>query len=165
MLKILIPETDMNNFARDQGNCDVTGSLRKIVSVFSWTFNCHFCGCLSKSKGSSGKPHSKHRATFLCTMRDSAGLTKEQFDMSWVSTGVRVPVKGAPSSSLAVLSQIASFTIGATWVLNRERFNSRARGAHVDALKTLLGARDAGRRVPSHETVWTVALLHDQSES
>ena len=38
------------------------------------------------------RPWNKAQAIFLCTMRENAGLTKENFDITWVSTGIRVSV-------------------------------------------------------------------------
>ena len=64
----------------------------------------------------------KAQAIFLCTLRDNADLTKEKLDIRWVSTGIRVSVTSAPPDRLPVLAQIASITIGANWVLNRDRF-------------------------------------------
>ena len=115
-----------------------------IVIVFSWSSNRH----RPKTKGDflratlalaqDRRPWNNAQAIFLCTMRDHAGLTKEQFDIRWVSTGIRVSVNSAPTGCLAVLSQIASITIGANWVMNRDRFNSFAPGVDVDELQTLL---------------------------
>ena len=79
----------------------------------------------------------KAQAIFLCTMRDNAGLTKEMFDIRWVSTGIRVSVNSAPRDRLPVLAKIASITIGANWVLNRDRFSSFIPGIDVDLLQTL----------------------------
>ena len=45
-------------------------------------------------------------------MCDNAGLTKGQFDMRWVSTGIRVSVNSALPGCLPVLSQVASITTG-----------------------------------------------------
>ena len=42
------------------------------------------------------RPCNEAQAIFLRTMRENAGLIKEQFDMRWVSTGIRVSVNGAP---------------------------------------------------------------------
>ena len=52
------------------------------------------------------------QAIFVRTMRENAGLTKEQLDMRWVSTGIRVSVNGAPPGCLAVSLPVASITIG-----------------------------------------------------
>ena len=41
------------------------------------------------------RPWNKAQVIFLCTMRDNAGLTKEKFDIRWVSTGIRVSVNSA----------------------------------------------------------------------
>ena len=75
------------------------------------------------------------QAVFLCTVRDNACLTMQKFDITWVSTGIRVSVH---SASLV--------TEGANSVLNRDRFNTRVPGIDVDLLQTLL-------------EVWTVALF------
>ena len=74
----------------------------------------------------------------MCTMRENAGLTKDQFYVRWVTTGIRVSVNSAPLGRLAVLLPSASITIGANWVLNRENIQSFAPRANVDALQTLL---------------------------
>ena len=84
------------------------------------------------------RPWNEAQAIFLRTMRENAGLTKEQFDMRWVSTGIRVSVNGAPPGCLAVLLPVASITIGAHWVLNRENLQIFAPRANVDALQTLV---------------------------
>ena len=84
------------------------------------------------------RPWNEAQSIFLRTMRENAGLTKEQFDMRWVSTGIRVSVNGAPPGCLAVLLPVASITIGAHWVLNRENLQIFAPRANVDALQTLV---------------------------
>ena len=84
------------------------------------------------------RPRNEAQAIFWCTMRDNAGLAKEQFDIRWVSTDIRVSVNSAPSGCLAVLSQLASITIGANQVLNRERLNSFLPRVTVDELQTIL---------------------------
>ena len=71
-------------------------------------------------------------------MRENAGLMKEKLDIRWVSMGIRVSVKSALPDSLPVLSQIASITIRAKWVRNRERFNSFCPRVDVVLLQTLL---------------------------
>ena len=53
-------------------------------------------------------------------------------------TGIRVSVHSSPSGGLPVQSQLASITTGATWVLNRERFNSLTPRVDVGLLQTLL---------------------------
>ena len=78
----------------------------------------------------------KAQAIFLCTMRDD-GLTNEQFDIRWVSAGIRVSVNSAPRDRLPVLAQIASLTIGANWVFNRDGFNCFVPGTD-DEIQTLL---------------------------
>ena len=83
------------------------------------------------------RPWNKAQAIFLCTMRDNASLTKEKFDIK-VSTGIRVSVNSALPDRLPVLAQIASITIGANWVLNRDRFNSFVPEVIVEELRTLL---------------------------
>ena len=45
-----------------------------------------------------------------------------RFDVRWVSTRIRVAVYSAPAGCLTTRSQLASITIGVTWVVNRERF-------------------------------------------
>ena len=68
--------------------------------------------------------------------------------------------------SLAVLSKIASITIGANWVLNSERFKRWALGSDVDALQTLFGRRVKQEDTrSSHGTVCTVPLLLEKPES
>ena len=84
------------------------------------------------------RPWNEAQAIFLRTMRENAGLTKEQFHMRWVSTGIRVSVNGAPPGCLAVLLPVASITIGANWMLNRENLQIFAPRANVDALQTLV---------------------------
>ena len=59
------------------------------------------------------RPWNKAQAVFLETMREIAGLGRDAFDIGWISTGIRVAA-GCPS-------QLASITIGATWVVNRKR--------------------------------------------
>ena len=66
------------------------------------------------------------------------GLQSESFDIRWVSTGIRVSVNSAPAGCLHVSSQLASITIGTTWVLNRERFRMFAPNVDVEMLQTLL---------------------------
>ena len=88
------------------------------------------------------RPWNEAQAIFLRTMRENAGLTKEQFDMRWVSTGIRVSVNGAPPGCLAVPFPVASITIGANWVLNRENLQSFASRA-----KCRRAADPCGRRV------------------
>ena len=51
------------------------------------------------------KPWNKAQAVFPCTMRQNAGLTREKFDMRWVSTGIRVSVNSAPSCRKLHLSR------------------------------------------------------------
>ena len=53
----------------------------------------------------------KAQAVFLCATRKFACPRCEVFDIRLVSTGIRVSVNSEP-----VLSQLASITIGATWV-------------------------------------------------
>ena len=59
------------------------------------------------------------------------GLRSETFDIRLVSTGL--------SGCMLVLSQLASITIGATWILNREMFKIFAPHVDVETLQTLLG--------------------------
>ena len=61
------------------------------------------------------RPWNKAQAVFLCAMREFDGRQREMFDIRWVSTGIRVSVKSAPSGASPVLSQLASIAIGATW--------------------------------------------------
>ena len=84
------------------------------------------------------RPWNNAQAVFVCAMREIARLPEETFDMRWVPTGIRVSVNSAAPGSSPVLSQLASLTIGATWVLNRERFNSFALRFDVGLLQTLL---------------------------
>ena len=112
------------------------------------------------------RPWNKTQAIFLCTMRENGGLTTEKFDNKWVSTGIRVSVNRALPRGLSVLSKKASITIGANRFVNRERFSSVVSGVDVDLHQTLLDERATQEDArPSHGTVWTVALLHDHSES
>ena len=84
------------------------------------------------------RPWNKAQAVFLCAVRDFAGLRSETLDIRWVSTGIRVSVNSAPTGCLPVLSQLASVTIWATWVLNRERLRIFAQNVDVEMLRTLL---------------------------
>ena len=96
-------------------------------------------GHRSKSKGEhvratletapDKRPCNEAQAVFLRTMRQNASLTKEQFDMRWVSTGIRVSVNGAPPRCLAVPFPVASITIG-------EILKVLPREPNVDALQT-----------------------------
>ena len=76
--------------------------------------------------------------SFLCAMREFAGLRSETFDIRWVSTGIRVSVESAPTGCLPVSSQLASITIGATWVLSRERFKNFVPNVDVEMLQTIV---------------------------
>ena len=155
-VEIMIPETDMDKFkwdltARDQGHFDikmmtllwfndgVTPQDRDRFQLDPST-DTGAAACYNQRRARTApdkRPWNKAQAIFLCTMRDIAGLTKEQVDMRWVSTGIRVSVNGAPPGRMAVLSPITSVTIVANWVLNRDRFKSWAPGANVYMLHTL----------------------------
>ena len=99
----------------------------------------------------------------MCTVRENAGFTKEKFDIRWVSTGIRVSVNCAPPDRLPASTQIAPITFGTNCVLNRDRLNNFVPGIGVDLQQTLFGRRVTQEDArPSHETVWTVALVHDK---
>ena len=63
--------------------------------------------------------------------------------------GIRVSVNSATPGGMPVLSQVASITIGADWVLNRERLNSFVSGVDVDLRQTLLDDACDARRPAS----------------
>ena len=76
------------------------------------------------------------------------GLGCDAFDIECVSKGLRV----------AVVSQLASITLGATWVLNRERFRTAKSGFWVatDSFGKHVTKESADT---SRGAVWTVALF------
>ena len=85
----------------------------------------------------------RRRRLSLCAMRETTGLPKETFDIKWVSTGIRASVRQCTRWWLARFVTASFYlvgviSIGATWVLNRERFNSFASRVDVDLLQTLL---------------------------
>ena len=51
--------------------------------------------------------------------------------------GIRVSVNSALDGGLPVLSQRASITMWATWVLNLERFDSFVSGVDIDQMHTV----------------------------
>ena len=74
------------------------------------------------------RPWNKSRGDFLVYNARERRPKKEKLDIRWVSAEVRVSVSSAFLGGLPVLSQIVSITIGANWVLNRDRFFSFAPG-------------------------------------
>ena len=81
------------------------------------------------------RPWSTVQAIFLCAMRKFAGLRSETFDIRWVSTRIRVSMNSWPVGCMPVLSQLASITIGATWVPNRALSRCRRLWTMRDARK------------------------------
>ena len=88
---------------------------------------------------SEKRPWNKAQAIFICAMRQHANLPRDTFDIRWVQTGLRVSVNmPSPDCLTAVLTQIATFTIGTTCVLDQERFKILAPRMDVEALQTIL---------------------------
>ena len=80
----------------------------------------------------------KAQVIFLGTMRDMASLGRDAFDISWVSTGIRVA-----ANSARVVSLVAVATIGidhdlGNCVVNMERMNISAPGVDFQLLQTCL---------------------------
>ena len=75
------------------------------------------------------RPWNKAQAIFIGVMRECTKLPRETFDIRWVDSGLRVSVSGPRLHHDT--HAVASFTIGTTWELNREKFQSSA-PPHVD---------------------------------
>ena len=80
-------------------------------------------------------------------MREHAGLPRNAFDIKWVNTGVRVSVKMASLGGTMVPTPIATFTIGATWVLDPEEYRLFAPGVDVGVIQTFSATLDADWRM------------------
>ena len=76
------------------------------------------------------RPWNKAQGIFIGVMTEYAKLPRGTCDIRWVHPGLRVSV-AAPRGSSLLPTPIASFTIGTTWGLNREKFQTFA--LHVDA--------------------------------
>ena len=130
-VKILNLETDKNKFDWDLENFDikmvtflwfmvgVTPQDRKrvqldlqqaLVRAPIEVKGEHVRGTLETAPDK--RPWNEAQAIFLRTMRENAGLTKEQFDMRWVSTGIRVSVNGAPPGSWLCYCQLPPSLLG-----------------------------------------------------
>ena len=97
------------------------------------------------------RPWNEAQAIFLRTMRENAGLTKEQFDMRWVSTGIRVSVNGAPPRCLAVPLPVASITIGQIGCSTLKIFKILPREPMSTRCRPLWTMRDAGGHASATE--------------
>ena len=71
------------------------------------------------------RPWDKAQAIFIGVMREFAQLPQDSFDIRWVDSGRRVSV-AAPRGSSVIPTPIASFSIGTTWKLDREKFQNFA---------------------------------------
>ena len=85
-------------------------------------------------------------------MKEHANVPREDFDIRWVDTGLRVSVT-PPPGRLALPIALASFTLGANWALNFDRCRELAPQMDPEVV-------DARHR---HGGLFSVALLHHQS--
>ena len=79
----------------------------------------------------------KAQAIFIGVMREYAKLPREIFDIRWVDSGLRVSV-ATPRGGCVIPTPIASFTIGTTLELNREKFQIFAPHVDAEAIQTFL---------------------------
>ena len=68
----------------------------------------------------SKRPWQKATAIFFTVMKEHANLDAKNFDIRWVTMGVRVDVNCSPPGIMPSMSQLASFTIGGVWKLNSD---------------------------------------------
>ena len=58
------------------------------------------------------RPRNKAQALFFGTMRDIAGLGRQMFDITLLTTGILMSVNGSPQGQPATVVQPASIAIG-----------------------------------------------------
>ena len=152
-----LKQDDLNVFDwdltdRDQGNLDtkmmafmwfkeVTPMVRKRVQLDLQQYltiqPLPFKGGMRATLGRNPvkRPWNKAQAIFIGVMREYATLPRDSLDIRWVDLGLRVLVAAPRSSSV---TPTASFTIGTTWELNREKFQNFAPHVDVEAIQTFL---------------------------
>ena len=78
------------------------------------------------------RPWNKAQAISIGVMKEYANLPREAFDIMWVDS------VAAPLGRTALPIARASFTVGATWVLNFEKNREFEPQVDLDVLQTLL---------------------------
>ena len=102
-----------------------------------------------------------NRAQAILT--EHANVPREAFDIRWVDTGLRVSV--TPPPARPALSALASFTTGANWALNFDRFRELALQVDPRGRAVFLVGRVTSKNArPRHGGVFSVALLHHPSQ-
>ena len=62
----------------------------------------------------------------------------QESDIKWLTTRIRMSVRGSPQGQPATLVQLASKTIGSNWVVNEARFSTVVPNVDMELLQTIL---------------------------
>ena len=85
------------------------------------------------------RPWNRAQAIFVGVVKEHANVPMEAFDLKWVDTGLACTVSvAAPPGRTTLPIALASFTIGANWTLNVEKFREFAPQMDPEVVQTLL---------------------------